>query len=235
MASFQSDIEKLGYAKKVVGITVSEFGRRPYENASFGTDHGTANVMFAFGQEVKGQVFGGNIAQLPFYDFENLAFRYDFRSVYQEILRTWFGSSSLFAETLLGGKFAYIEKIGFLKSTVPDSTLPAEPVIPEINNDPKSPNNPNSPYNATEQDSFVLIPNPTPDGQVLLSMTLYVPNDITIHQYDFHGRYIDKIMDTKSYRAGSYIVDLQIKGPHGLYFVHLKAGNRNHYLKIIKM
>ena len=235
MSSFQSDIEKLGYSKKVVGITVSEFGRRPYENASLGTDHGTANVMFAFGDEVKGEVFGGNIAQLPFFDFENLAFRYDFRSVYQEILRTWFGASSLFSETVLGGKFAYIEKVGFLRSTEPDATLPGEPVIPEINNDPKSPNNPNSPYAVSEQDSFVLIPNPTPDGQVLLSMTLYVENDIEIHQFAFKGHYIGQLTEKKHYRAGSYIVDLQIEGPHGLYIVHVKAGNRNHYLKVIKM
>ena len=110
ISSFQSDIESLGFGKKVVGITVSEFGRRPYENASFGTDHGTANVMFAFGEEVKGKVFGDNIAYLPFYDSENIVYRYDFRSIYQEIFRTWFSTTRCRCRQYFGGRFALIDK-----------------------------------------------------------------------------------------------------------------------------
>jgi uncharacterized protein (DUF1501 family) len=235
IASFQADIESLGHSKKVIGMTVSEFGRRPYENASFGTDHGTANVMFAFGEEVKGQVFGENIAFLPFYDNENIVYRYDFRSIYQEVLRTWFSSSSIIAESVLGGKFSLIENEGFLKNTKPDNTLPSQPVIPQINNDPRSPDNPYSPYNVTEQDIFQVWPNPTPDGKVVLRMILYVAAGVEISQFDLSGRPYGILHKYRDYRAGAFVMDLELKGGHGLYFLHIKANKRNHYLKVIKL
>ena len=43
-------------------IVMTEFGRRVYENASFGTDHGRGSVMFAMGGGVKG---GRVIADWP--------------------------------------------------------------------------------------------------------------------------------------------------------------------------
>lgn len=235
ISSFQSDIDKLGHSSKVVGITVSEFGRRPYENASAGTDHGTANVMFAFGDAVKPEVFGSNIAFLPFFDAENLAYRYDFRSIYQEIMRTWFGASSFLSESVLGGKFALVDQRGFLKNTQPDASLPAEPLVPEVNNDPKSPNNPYSPYNVTEQDKFAAFPNPTADGKFVLSMILYVESDVEISQVDFKGREMGTLMKQKSYRPGSYFLPLQLRGGSGLHIIHVKAGHRNHFVKIMKL
>ncbi|WP_304234738.1 DUF1501 domain-containing protein [Jiulongibacter sediminis] len=235
ISSFQSDIEKLGHSSKVVGITVSEFGRRPYENASSGTDHGTANVMFAFGDEVKPEVFGSNVAFLPFFDAENLAYRYDFRSIYQEIMRTWFGASTFLSETVLGGKFALIDKVGFLKSTQPDASLPAEPVVPEINQDPKSPNNPYSPYSVTEQDKFTAFPNPTTDGKFVLSMILYVESDVAISQIDFKGREMGELLKKKNYRPGSYFLPLELRGGAGLHILHIKVGHRNHYVKVMKL
>ena len=235
ISAFQADMEALGHAKKVLGITVSEFGRRPYENASFGTDHGTANVMFAFGEPVKPRVFGTNLAYLPFFDYENLAFRYDFRSIYQEILRTWFGTSSIFSETVLGGKFAMVEGEGFLKATAPDPTLPAQPVLPDTNNDPRSPNNPNNPYNVTKQDEFYLFPNPTADGKVNLSMVLYIENEVSITQIDFQGRVLGEIKSKKLYRPGGYLLNLQLVGNPGLHFLKIIVGRRKHFLKVIKL
>jgi uncharacterized protein (DUF1501 family) len=235
ISSFQSDIESLGFGKKVVGITVSEFGRRPYENASFGTDHGTANVMFAFGEEVKGKVFGDNIAYLPFYDSENIVYRYDFRSIYQEILRTWFSSSSFLSDSILGGKYPLIENEGFLKNTIPDNTLPSQPVIPDINNDPRSPDNPYSPYNVTEQDIFKIWPNPTTDGKVTMRMVLFVAANVEISQFDLSGRPYGVIHKKTDYRAGAFILNFEVKGQHGVYLLHIRANTRNHYLRVIKM
>lgn len=235
ISSFQSDIEALGHSGRVVGMTVSEFGRRPYENGSQGTDHGTSNVMFAFGDQVKGQTFGGNVAFLPFYDHENLAYRYDFQSIYQEVLRTWFGASSFFTEEILGGKFALIDQVGFLKNTEKDDSLPAQPVIPEVNVDPRSPSNPYSPYNVTEQDVFKAFPNPTIDGKIALSMVLYVAADIEITQFDVKGKPYGVLLKKTAYRQGAYVVNLELKGSHGFHLLHIKANNRNHYLKVIRM
>ena len=42
IASFMADLKAQKISDKVVGMTVSEFGRRPEENASNGSDHGAA-------------------------------------------------------------------------------------------------------------------------------------------------------------------------------------------------
>ena len=52
LAAFRQDLgTDMGRACVVV---MSEFGRRAYENASFGTDHGRGGLMFVMGGKVKG-------------------------------------------------------------------------------------------------------------------------------------------------------------------------------------
>ena len=242
IAAFQEDIEQLGLSKRVLGITLSEFGRRPYENGSFGTDHGTANVMFAFGEAVKGEIFGSNIAFLPFRDAENLYYRYDFRSIYWEILKVWFEADDAFASKVLNGRFSFIENKGFLKNTIKEvvqtnNQQPTTPPVsvPTINNDPRSPNNPNSPYNVTEQDVFAVMPNPTTESRVLVQSTLYVANQVSIDQYDLSGKYWGRLKDAKEYRPGSYIWPIDLKGGPGIYILHLQVGKRNHHLRVMKV
>lgn len=46
-------------------LTYAEFGRRPKENQSNGTDHGTANVHFALGGRVRGGLYGAAPDQAP--------------------------------------------------------------------------------------------------------------------------------------------------------------------------
>ena len=54
LASFYSDLEKMGKANNVAVMSFSEFGRRVAENGSNGTDHGTALPMFLIGGNIKG-------------------------------------------------------------------------------------------------------------------------------------------------------------------------------------
>ena len=102
---FMDDAVKQGFANRVVGLTVSEFGRRPYENGSNGTDHGTTSVQFAFGTRVQANVFGANP---DFSDLDNngdLAFdlnrNIDYRRLYSEIIQTWFGGSAEDSKSIL--------------------------------------------------------------------------------------------------------------------------------------
>ena len=46
--NFYTDLETAGMSDKVLTMTISEFGRRPYENGSNGTDHGAASSNFRF-------------------------------------------------------------------------------------------------------------------------------------------------------------------------------------------
>src|SRR2546425_4661260 len=73
-------------ADRVLVATWSEFGRRPQESASAGTDHGTASSMFIVGDGVKGGVYGQMPSLSALDSGGELKFAVDFRSGYQEIL-----------------------------------------------------------------------------------------------------------------------------------------------------
>lgn len=89
VAAFLSDLAAQGRSDQVAVMTWSEFGRRPQENASAGTDHGTAAPLFLAGAGVKGGVYGDppDLANLDANG--NLAFQTDFRSVYATVLEGW--------------------------------------------------------------------------------------------------------------------------------------------------
>ncbi len=90
--AFLKDLEASGNLDRVVLLTFSEFGRRPQENGSNGTDHGTANCLFAFGGRVLGGVYGGqpDLSTLSSGNQGgNLQHAIDFRSVYSVVLRDW--------------------------------------------------------------------------------------------------------------------------------------------------
>jgi uncharacterized protein (DUF1501 family) len=84
-------------------LTYAEFGRRPKENISGGTDHGTANVHFALGGRVAGGLYGSpsDLARLS--SDGNPSYALDFRGAYATVLDQWWGVDSRAA---LGGRFA---------------------------------------------------------------------------------------------------------------------------------
>jgi uncharacterized protein (DUF1501 family) len=93
--AFLSDMEASGHLDRIVLMSFSEFGRRPQENGSQGTDHVTANCLFVMGgQGVIGGVYGGqpDLVNLAFGNQGgNLQHQVDFRAVYSVILRDWLG------------------------------------------------------------------------------------------------------------------------------------------------
>ena len=58
--AFQLDLRAQSLEKRVIGVSLSEFGRQIKSNASHGTDHGTAAPLFLFGSCVKPQILGAN-------------------------------------------------------------------------------------------------------------------------------------------------------------------------------
>jgi uncharacterized protein (DUF1501 family) len=106
ISQFMTDALQQGFADRVIGMTLSEFGRRPQENGSLGTDHGAASVQFVFGNNVNGNVFGN----VP--DLQNLTnngdqqYQYDYRRVYANILQAWFGASEADTTAILGERIA---------------------------------------------------------------------------------------------------------------------------------
>ncbi len=89
--AFFDDLERLGCARRVLLVSFSEFGRRVQENASAGTDHGTAGPMFAVGPAVKGGL-QGSPPDLEHLADGDLVFGIDFRAVYTALAGDWLGA-----------------------------------------------------------------------------------------------------------------------------------------------
>jgi uncharacterized protein (DUF1501 family) len=106
--AFYDDMTAHNLADNVVLMTWSEFGRRPNENASRGTDHGTASVQMIVGNPVHGGVYGEQPSLTDLDSAGNMKFKVDFRAVYATILDKWLSADS---KAILGNQF---ENIGFL-------------------------------------------------------------------------------------------------------------------------
>ena len=89
--AFWDDVREMGMQNDVLIMSFSEFGRRVSENASRGTDHGTANQMFLFGENVIPGLYGEQPSLDPLYldPIGDMAHNVDFRSVYATVLSNW--------------------------------------------------------------------------------------------------------------------------------------------------
>ena len=87
-------------------MTFSEFGRRVEENASKGTDHGTASCMFVAGPSVQGGVIGEHPSLKNLDLLGDLKYGIDFRRVYATLLDSWLGVKS---EDVLVGKWEHLD------------------------------------------------------------------------------------------------------------------------------
>ena len=103
IAAFQSDLKAQGNDLRVVTLVFSEFGRRVKQNASNGTDHGTAAPVFLIGPTVRPGVFGDHPSLVDL-DQGDLKYGVDFRSVYAAVLDDWMKAPS---EAILRGRFAH--------------------------------------------------------------------------------------------------------------------------------
>jgi uncharacterized protein (DUF1501 family) len=103
VSAFLRDLERIKRADDVVVMVFSEFGRRVPENVNLGTDHGTANLMFVAGNQVKGGQYG-TVPSLTKLDAgDNLIYTTDFRRVYGTMISGWLGYSD--TSQLLRGEF----------------------------------------------------------------------------------------------------------------------------------
>ena len=99
--AFLDDLGAAKLADRVVVMAFSEFGRRPEENGSLGTDHGTAGPVFLAGPSVKAGLVGKTPSLADLRDGD-LEWSIDFRSVYATLLDQWL---NLPAPEILGGHF----------------------------------------------------------------------------------------------------------------------------------
>ena len=136
IGAFQTDLELMGKADKVTGMTYSEFGRRIRSNASIGTDHGTAAPVLFFGaglntspnsvagtaNPVSGMIGTSPILPSVIDNNTMLPMQYDFRQLYASVMQDWLCLSKAQTDSVLGSAFA---RLPIFKS---QSTLPNEEV-----------------------------------------------------------------------------------------------------------
>ncbi len=106
LVALKAALTELGRWDDTLIATYAEFGRRPRENQSAGTDHGTASAHFVLGGRVKGGLYGQRPALDRLDGNGNLPFAVDFRDIYATVLERWWGVNST---TALRGRFAAVE------------------------------------------------------------------------------------------------------------------------------
>jgi len=109
LLAFYNDLTRQGLFGDTLILQFSEFGRRISENASAGTDHGAASVMFAMGGGVRGGIYGTapNLRVAPDNPTlenggQDVTYETDFRSIYAKVIDSWLGGNSV---QVLGADF----------------------------------------------------------------------------------------------------------------------------------
>ena len=104
MHAFQKDLSAHKKDDQVLTMTFSEFGRRPSENGSSGTDHGTAAPLFVMGSKIKAGLHG-TAPDLNLANNKDLKFSTDFRGVYSTVLDRWLQTD---ATKVLGHEYKHV-------------------------------------------------------------------------------------------------------------------------------
>ena len=110
LVALKSSLTELGAWDRTLVMTFSEFGRRPRQNNSNGTDHGTVAPHFVAGGAVRGGLYGQapDLSRLD--STQNAGYTTDFRQLYATVARDWWGVNP---EAVTRGRF---EPLKFLKT-----------------------------------------------------------------------------------------------------------------------
>ena len=103
--AFSKDLKDNNRFNDVMMFTFSEFGRRVSQNASGGTDHGTANNMFLIGGALKQKGVINTMPDLGDLDEGDLKYKIDFKTVYATVLKNWLDADDT---AILGKKYEHL-------------------------------------------------------------------------------------------------------------------------------
>lgn len=121
---FFDDLATVGQDENVLAMTFSEFGRRPDENGSQGTDHGAAAPILLFGPAIDDNGFIGTHPSLNNLDsVGNLIHSIDFRQIYASVLQDWLCvDPTAVNQALLGEDYDRID-LGFACESLSTDTV----------------------------------------------------------------------------------------------------------------
>ncbi len=202
VSEFLDDAQQQGWAERVAGMTISEFGRRSYENGSRGTDHGAANVQFVFGGNsdyINGGTYGNSPDLDNLDDNGNVVYQFDFRRTYSDFLINWFGATQQEVSQTFNG----------------EDFLPIGLLNPRINNV-------NSDYYIINPNNIKIYPNPS-FGTIKLWYELRKDASVQIDLFNIKGERVKryyrgysssgiKEFDINISEAGFYFISILING-----------------------
>ncbi|MBM3415148.1 MAG: DUF1501 domain-containing protein [Bacteroidetes bacterium] len=106
--AFVKDLKVNGRFNDVLLFTFSEFGRRVAQNASNGTDHGTANNMLFISGGLKQKGLINEMPNLADLDEGDLKFKIDFKNAYATVLKKWLNADD---KAILMKQYEYLNFI----------------------------------------------------------------------------------------------------------------------------
>ena len=107
--AFAKDLKHQGFWNNTLVMTFSEFGRRVEQNASNGTDHGTANSVILASGALKHKGFYNGAPDLSQLFDGDLRYQVDFREIYATVLNKWLGADD---QAILMRKFNQLDFLG---------------------------------------------------------------------------------------------------------------------------
>lgn len=206
--AFYADLKEQGLDHNVFTFTTSEFGRRVYSNASWGTDHGMAAPVLLFGPMVKEGVTG-QAPDLTDLDDGNLKYEFDYRRLYTSILKDWMETPDEIIEQVYWSEFI-------------DNSLDIFKGPDSVNED--------SGFAATN--GMLVYPNPATEYtfiKTLLSKQGYLELSV----FDLKGRKVLPIFE--GYRStGEHRFKANIEMlPPGYYIIRLRSGLKTESKKLV--
>ncbi len=203
MKAFYDDMAASGHQECLLTMTFSEFGRRVEENASRGTDHGTAAPLFVMGEAVKGGFYGAMPSLSALDTRGNLVHSTDFRSVYATLLQHWLGVEAAAVDSVLGQSFERLDFISDGTSGVYTETTPPNDFVLHQN-----------------------FPNPFA-GQTTIRFTLDEADTVQLTILDISGKEVHRVVD-RSFAAGEHAVAFDAAGlASGIYFYKLQTSTKS--------
>src|SRR6185436_5911829 len=106
--AFVKDLKDNNRFDDVLLTTFSEFGRRVSQNASGGTDHGTANNMLFISGGLKQKGLINEMPNLADLDEGDLKYNIDFKSAYATVLKKWLDADD---RAILSKQYDYLKFI----------------------------------------------------------------------------------------------------------------------------
>jgi uncharacterized protein (DUF1501 family) len=220
IGAFQNDLEQMGKADKVAGMTFSEFGRRIKSNASLGTDHGSAAPVMFFGTALNtspSQVAGtaypvpGMIGASPNIPLtatvnDQVPMQFDYRRLYSSVMQDWLCMTEAEVTQVLGSNFA---KLPIFNASLLSSVD----------------------FDAAQYQDISVYPNPCPDGKLTVRLPQPSGDYIQVSLLSMNGT----LLQSASYKMQGQELQLQYNQllTDAMYILHLDWNGNSFYKKIL--